>query len=302
MISLRQLRYLDALARYRHFGQAAKHCAVTQPALSTQIQDLERKLGVPLVERRYKDVQLTPAGREVAERAAHILAEVRGLAEFARNRAAPLSGDLTLGVIPSIAPYILPQLLPLARERYPRLELRVRETQTHALIEELGEARLDLLLMALPAEHADIETMALFEDRFVLALPPERAMKGALRATPDLVKNDRLLLLEEGHCLREQALAFCELRQADNIDTFGASSLSTIVQMVANGLGLTLLPEISLGVETRHGDIRLMRFEEPEPSRTVGLAWRASSPRKEDFRAFGALILGTVPRDRHIRP
>jgi LysR family transcriptional regulator, hydrogen peroxide-inducible genes activator len=298
--TLRQLRYLDALARFRHFGMAAGHCTVTQPALSTQIQDLEKKLGVELVERRYKDVQLTPIGREVAERAARILADVRDLGEFARRRAAPLSGDLRLGVIPTIAPYLLPSLLVLVRERYPALELHIRETQTQPLIGELVSGGLDLLLLALPAEHGDLETLPLFEDRFMLALPPDRRVKGAARATPELVKNDRLLLLEEGHCLRHQALAFCELRQADTIDTFGASSLSTLVQMVANGLGLTLLPEISVGVETRHGEVRLMRFASREPARVVGLAWRATSPRRRDFEAFAELILATVPAERHI--
>jgi LysR family hydrogen peroxide-inducible transcriptional activator len=300
MPTLRQFRYLDALARFRHFGIAANHCAVTQPALSTQIQDLEKKLGVDLVERRYKDVQLTPVGREVAERAASILADVRDLGEFARLRAAPLAGDLRLGVIPSIAPYLLPPLLPLLRERYPTLELHIRETQTQALIDELVSGGLDLLLLALPAEHGDVETLPLFEDCFVLALPPSRETKGSVRASLDLVKDDRLLLLEEGHCLRDQALAFCELRQVGNIDTFGASSLSTIVQMVANGLGLTLLPEISIDVETRHGDIKLMRFVEPEPSRVVGLAWRTTNPRRRDFDAFAELILATVPAGRHI--
>ena len=300
MPTLRQLRYLDALARFRHFGIAANHCAVTQPALSTQIQDLEKKLGVDLVERRYKDVQLTRVGREVAERAARILADVRDLSEFARLRASPLSGGLRLGVIPTIAPYLLPPLLPLLRERYPALELHIRETQTQALIGELVSGGLDLLLLALPTEHGDVETFPLFEDRFVLALPPDREMKGSVRASFDLLKDDRLLLLEEGHCLRDQALAFCELRQVGNIDTFGASSLSTLVQMVANGLGLTLLPEISVGVYTRQGDIKLMRFVEPEPSRVVGLAWRATNPRRRDFEAFAELILATVPAERHI--
>jgi LysR family hydrogen peroxide-inducible transcriptional activator len=300
MPTLRQLRYLDALARFRHFGVAANHCAVTQPALSTQIQDLEKKLGVDLVERRYKDVQLTPVGREVAERAASILAEVCDLSEFARLRAAPLSGDLRLGVIPTVAPYLLPPLLPLLRERYPALVLHIRETQTQSLIDELVSGGLDLLLLALPPEHGGLETLPLFEDRFVLALPPDRELKGTVRASLDLLKDDRLLLLEEGHCLREQALALCELRQAGNIDTFGVSSLSTIVQMVANGLGLTLLPEISVDVDARRSDIRLMRFIEPEPSRVVGLAWRITNPRRRDFEAFAELILATVPADRHI--
>jgi LysR family hydrogen peroxide-inducible transcriptional activator len=300
MPTLRQLRYLDALSRFRHFGMAANYCAVTQPALSTQIQDLEKKLGVDLVERRYKDVQLTAVGREVAERAARILADVRDLSEFASLRATPLSGDLRLGVIPTIAPYLLPPLLPLLRERYPALHLHIRETQTQALIDELVSGGLDLLLLALPAEHGDIETLPLFDDRFVLALPANSEMKGAVTASLDLIRGNRLLLLEEGHCLRDQALAFCELRRAGNIDTFGASSLSTLAQMVANGLGLTLLPEISIDVEARHGAIRLMRFAKPEPSRTVGLAWRATNPRRRDFEAFAELVLATVPAERHL--
>ena len=142
--------------------------------------------------------------------------------------------------------------------------------------------------------------MPLFEDRFLLAMPSDRRIKSSVRATPELLKNDRLLLLEEGHCLRDQALSLCELRHADNIDTFGASSLSTIVQMVANGLGLTLLPELSIDVETKHGDIRLMRFVEPEPSRIIGLAWRSSSPRKRDFAALGKLIATAVPSRRRL--
>ena len=152
---------------------------MTQPALSTQIQDLEKKLGVDLVERRYKDVQLTPVGRKIAERAARILADVRDLGEFARLRAEPLSGDLRLGVIPTIAPYLLPPLLSRLRERYPALELHIRETQTQALIDELVSGGLDLLLLALPVEHGDVETLPLFEDRFVLAMPPEPRNRGA---------------------------------------------------------------------------------------------------------------------------
>jgi LysR family hydrogen peroxide-inducible transcriptional activator len=295
MPTFRQLRYFDALVRFRHFGAAADHCAVTQPALSTQIQDLEKKLGVELVERRHKSIELTPAGREVAARAARILAEVRDLGEFARHHAAPLYGRLHLGVIPSIAPYLLPPLLPSLRARYPSLELNIRETQTHTLLAELADGRLDLLLIALPIEQADVETLALFEDRFLLAMPSDRPLAGAVKATPELLKNDRLLLLEEGHCLRDQALSVCQLRQADAIDTFGASSLSTIVQMVANGLGLTLLPELSLDVEMKQGNIRLIRFAEPQPSRTVGLAWRTTSPRRRDFEALGALIRETAP-------
>lgn len=291
MVSLRQLRYFDAVARSGHFGAAAEQCAVTQPALSMQIQELEKSLGIPLLERGRKGVTLTAGGREIAERAARVLADVRDLVDCARHRGnGDLSGPLHLGVIPSIAPYVLPPLLPLLRAAYPDLDLHLRETQTQQLVRELLDGQLDLLLLALPVEHAGIETLALFEDRFLLAMPMSRRHPGHVLATPDLLRQDRLLLLEEGHCLRDQALALCNLRQVDNLDTFGASSLSTIVQMVANGLGMTLLPELSLQLECRHADIRLMRFAEPEPRRVVGLAWRTSSPRKDHFATLGTLI------------
>ena len=290
MITLKQLRFFDAVARFQHFGKAAEHCAVTQPALSMQIKELERELGVELIERRPRGVSLSAAGQEIAGRAGRILTEARDLADFARHRTGVLSGALRLGVIPTAAPYILPPLLPVLREKYPGLELHIRETQTHSLLRELLDGSLDLMLVALPIEHPDIETGKLFEDRFLLAMPEGRRIASHVRATPDLMKEDRLLLLEEGHCLRDQALTFCHLRRVDNIDTFGASSLSTLVQMVANGMGLTLLPEISIAHETRHGGIRLMRFANPEPKRTLGLAWRRTSPRKRDFEELGRLI------------
>lgn len=295
MVSFKQLRYFDAVARLGHFGQAAEHCAVTQPALSMQIQELERELRVQLLERRRTGVQLTEEGREVAQRAARILADIRDLRDYAHHRGDGLSGTLQLGVIPSVAPYILPRLLPLMQERFPGLDLRLRETQTRQLTRELLEGSLDLLLVALPVDTPEIETLALFEDRFLLALPPSRRIDSRVRATPDLVASDRLLLLEEGHCLRDQALTFCDLRRVETIDTFGASSLSTLVQMVANGLGLTLLPEICLDVEARSGALSIMRFAEPEPSRMLGLAYRATSPRKREFAAIGDLIRAARP-------
>jgi LysR family hydrogen peroxide-inducible transcriptional activator len=295
MTSFRQLRYFDAVARFGHFRKAANHCAVTQPALSMQIQELERELGIQLVERRPRGATLTEAGREVARRASRILTDVRDLKDCARQCAMPLSTSLKFGIIPTVAPYVLPPLLPSLREQYPQLDLHVRETHTAQLLDELIDGSLDLLMLALPLDHPDIESIRLFEDRFLLALPRDRRIKGRMRATPELLKNDRLLLLEEGHCLRDQALAYCQLRQVDSIDTFGASSLSTIVQMVANGMGLTLLPEISIDLESRHGHIRLMRFEEPEPKRVLGLAWRSTSPRKRDFVELGKLIVESIP-------
>lgn len=298
MISLKQLRYFDAVARHRHFGKAAESCAISQPALSMQIQELERTLGVQLIERRPRGISLTAQGAEIAARAARILAEVRDLKDFASLARAPLSGALCLGVIPTIAPYVLPRLLPLLRDRYPQLALSVRETQTEPLTTELLEGSLDVLLLALPIEQSDIETAALFEDRFLLALPADRDTDDRVLATPDLVKDHRLLLLEEGHCFRDQALAYCHTRDIGNIDIYGASSLSTIVQLVAGGMGLTLLPEISVPVETRHAAIRLLRFEMPEPRREVGLAWRASSARRRDFEALGEAIMAAMEPDR----
>ena len=290
MITLKQLRYFEAVGRTRHFGKAAEQCAVTQPALSMQIQELEKTLGVQLVERSRSGVMLTEAGRDIAARASRILAESRDIVDFARRQGNVLSGPLHLGVIPSVAPYVLPALLPLMRDRFPHLDLHLRETQTHHLVEELLDGGLDLLLLALPVENPEIETIRLFNDRFLLAMPKSRSIQNRIRATPELLQQDRLLLLEEGHCLRDQALSFCSLRRVDNIDTFGASNLSTIVQMVANGLGMTLLPELSIKLECRHDDIRLMRFTDPQPRRVVGLAWRKSSPRKRHFVELGKLI------------
>lgn len=300
MVSLKQLRYFDAVARFGHFGRAADSVAVTQPALSMQVQGLEDELGLSLIERRRSGLQLTEDGREIARRAARILADVRDMKDFSSHRTAELSGTLQLGVIPSVAPYLLPRLLPKLRESFPDLELHIRETQTKQLTRELLDGGLDLMLVALPIEHSEIESIRLFDDRFLLALPAARRIDSRMRATPDIIKADRLLLLEEGHCMRDQALTFCSLRRIENIDTFGVSSLSTIVQMVTNGLGLTLLPEICLDVEAKDGAVKIMRFAEPEPSRTIGLAWRATSPRKRDFVRLGQLIQSARPVPRAI--
>lgn len=304
MISLKQLRYFVAVARLGHFGKAAEFCNVTQPALSMQVRDLERNLGLQLLERRQDGVYLTQAGREIRQRSRNIIAAVQDLDDYARHHDRLLSGTLRLGVIPSLAPYILPPLLPVLRDQFGKLDLRIRETQTELLVDELIAGQLDVLLLALPIDHAEVTTLDLFEDKFLLAAPanwpelPKRrptSRRGHLKASKvrariDMIKDGRLLLLEEGHCLRDQARQFCQMRQIDNLDTFGASTLSTIVQMVINGMGLTLLPEISVPVESRHGAFELMRFEPPEPSRTVGLAWRASSPRQTDFLALGEQV------------
>jgi LysR family hydrogen peroxide-inducible transcriptional activator len=247
-------------------------------------------LRLTLVERRRSGARLTEEGREIARRTARILAEVRDLTDYAHHRGSDLNGLLKLGVIPSVAPYLLPRVLPKLRDTYPDLDVHIRETQTLQLTRELLDGSLDVMLVALPVEDPRIETIRLFEDRFLLALPPARHIDKGIRATPELMAQDRLLLLEEGHCMRDQALTFCNLRKIENIDTFGASSLTTLVQMVRSGLGLTLLPEICLDVEARSGALNVVRFAAPEPSRTLGLAWRRTSPRKRHFVTLGQMI------------
>ena len=289
MITLRQLRYLASLARHRHFGRAAKDCAVTQPALSMQVRELEREIGAELVERRTGDIALTETGLEVARRAEHILAATRDLIDFARHRGV-LTGKLRLGIIPTLAPYVLPHVLPRLQSTYPLLRLEVRETQTKTLLEELVSGELDTVMLALPADGADVETMSLFDDRFMLALPIADAAPLQGRVAVEDVDQRRLILLEEGHCLRDQALAFCAAASGDAPASLGATSLATVMQMVANGYGVTLLPEVAAGVEVRDSRVKLLRFVEPEPARTIGLAWRRTSPRKRDFAALGEIV------------
>jgi len=288
VITLRQLRYLGALARHRHFGRAADECAVTQPALSMQIKELEREIGADLVERRPNDVTLTETGAEVAQRAERILAATRDLVDFARHREV-LSGPLKLGVIPTIAPYLLPKLLPRLQAAYPSLRLEVRETQTATLLDELIGGELDCLLLALPIEHTDVEMLALFTDRFLLAAPAGEPIPRRPLNAKD-VDERRLILLEEGHCLRDQSLALCATKRRDSAAALGSTSLATVMQMVANGYGVTLVPEIATEVEARDKRVMLKRFARPEPGRTIGLAWRKTSPRQTDFAALGDII------------
>ena len=293
MITLRQLRYLASLARHRHFGRAAEDCAVTQPALSMQIRELEREIGADLVERRPGDIVLTDVGIEVAERAEQILTATRDLIDFARHQDV-LSGQLRLGIIPTLAPYLLPRVLPKLQAAYPRLRLEVRETQTAILLEELGRGALDAVMLALPAEGADVETLPLFDDPFLLAVPAGDALPARGRVGIADVDQSRLILLEEGHCLRDQALAFCGNPRRDSMAGLGATSLATVMQMVANGYGVTLVPQVVVDAELRDARVKLLRFREPEPLRTIGLAWRRTSPRRADFEALGKVVQETI--------
>lgn len=294
MVTLRQLRYLDALAETLHFGQAADACAVTQPALSMQIKELEDELRLSLIERRKTGLELTEQGEEIARRGRTILASVRDLLDYAKHRERVLSGSLKLGAIPSIAPYLLPAALPELQRRFPDLSLHLRETITETLVRELVSGDLDLILVALPINNPEIETLHLFDDKFMLAA---RAMKGKHAKATEMLARERLLLLEEGHCLRDQALSFCRMVTPEARETFGASSLATIVQMVAHGHGITLLPEMAVANELhQRSDICLLHFPAPEPKRDIGLAWRKTSPRKQDFCAFAVLLKDVTRR------
>jgi len=303
MITLRQLRYLTAIARHRHFGRAAEDCAISQPALSMQLKQLEQEIGAELVERRPHDIALTDTGLEVAQRAEHILAATRDLVDFARHRDV-LSGHLRLGIIPTLAPYVLPRVLPRLQAAYPRLRLELRETQTNILLDELGRGELDCVMLALPAEGADVETLSLFDDPFLLAVPVGDPLPPRRRVGLTDVDQRRLILLEEGHCLRDQALAFCGTARRDAPASLGATSLATVMQMVANGYGVTLLPQVAVEAELRDPRVKLLRFAAPQPARTIGLAWRRTSPRRRDFEALGKIVtetLGASARHRSAR-
>ena len=294
MITLRQLRYLAALAEHRHFGRAAQACAISQPALSMQIRALERQLGVDLVERRQGDIALTPVGAEVARRGGRLLAAARDLEDFATHHGRLLTGPLALGIIPTLAPYVLPKLLPALERRYPELQVRLRETQTKVLLDELAHGALDLLMLALPVPEAEIETMRVLDDPFLLAVPADDPRPARMRVVPRDIDAQRLILLEEGHCLRDQALSFCATIPHERALGLGATSLATVMQMVASGYGMTFVPQVALEVEARDDRIKLLRFSRPEPGRTIGLAWRRTSPRKADFTALGRLAAQTL--------
>ena len=297
-ITIKQLRYFDAVARHLHFGRAADACCVTQPALSMQIIELERALATTLIERARTGLKLTSAGEDIAKRASRILCDADDLVAICAVSRGLLNGKLRLGVIPTVAPYLLPELLAKLKAEYPGLELHVRETQTRPLTEELIDGKLDCILLALPVESTEITTMQLFDDRFLLAVPANYPLSGHVRATREMIAGEKLLLLEEGHCLRDQALAYCDLQHLSSINTLGISTLSTVAGMVAAGHGITLLPEICLDVETRGRPIVIAPFVAPEPARTIGLAWRASSPRTADFRELGRLLTACQPPQR----
>jgi LysR family hydrogen peroxide-inducible transcriptional activator len=277
-MNLRDLRYLVALADHKHFGRAAVASFVSQPTLSTQIRKLEDELGVSLVERAPRRVMLTPIGRDIAERARKVVADVAQMVEVARRSQDPEAGTVRLGLFPTLAPYLLPHVLPNLRRRFPRLELLLVEEKTDQILARLRDGRLDAGLLALPIHDDQLHIEPLFDEPFLLAVPQRHVL--ASRGTLDLhdLDEQHLLLLEEGHCLRDQALDVCRLAGADERDGFRATSLETLRQMVASGVGITLLPMLAVQppvpVST---DIALLPFRGDAPHRRIAMLWRRSS-------------------------
>ena len=275
-VTLRQLRYFDALARHGHFGRAAETCAISQPALSMQIKEMEEALGGMLLERSARQVALTRFGEEIAERVRDILRSVDELGDFARASRDRLAGRLRIGMIPTIAPYLLPKVIENLARMHPEIDIHIRETLTPKLIRELAEGRLDTAIVALPVSESSLTEVALFSENFLLVR--SRKDEGTPVPSSRALREMRLLLLEEGHCFRDQALSFCKLQSSPPREMLDANSLSTLVQMVSAGIGVTLIPEMAVPVETRSASVSVARFRNPQPSRTIGMVWRKTNP------------------------
>lgn len=290
-MTLRQLEYLEALAETLHFGKAARRCGVSQPALSVQIHQLEEHLGMRLLERRPRQVLLTNHGREVLGRAKNILRELKDIEAFAHQARRPLHGSIRMGVIPTIAPYLLPKILPELQHRFPELKLYLREDQTHRILRQLEQGELDVLLLALPIEAPGILARELFKERFLVALPTDHTLAPNKEISVEDLIRFPLLLLEDGHCLRDQALEVCSKDQALADHIIKATSLNTLVEMVASGLGITLIPELAVPAQPSElNRIAIRPFTHPQPWRSVGLLWREQSGNQQELRMLGDFL------------
>ncbi|MBX3598227.1 MAG: hydrogen peroxide-inducible genes activator [Rhizobiaceae bacterium] len=291
-ISMKHLRYFEALARHKHFGRAAEDCSVTQPALSVQIKELEETLGAQLVERGTRRIRLTKLGEQFALRARGILRAVDELGELARAANGPLSGRLRLGVIPTVAPYLLPRIISELSSHFSGLDLQPRETVTQKLIKDLHAGQLDAAIVALPVSEPALNKVLLFQEEFVLVRPAEDAMKPVPR--PEKLHEMRLLLLEDGHCFRDQAISFCKMPAMVSRTMMEGSSLATLVQMVSAGIGVTLIPELAVPVETRSAEVSVARLPVPRPKRAIGMVWRKSNPLSDQMEAIAAIVRETA--------
>ena len=285
--TIKQLRYFVALTETEHFGRAAEACFVSQSAFSNAIQELEALLEVQLVDRTNRSVTITAMGQQLATQARLCLRDVESLVEMARGQREPLTGELHLGVIPTIAPFLLPAALPKLRRKYPKLQLYLHEDQSQRIYDRLMDGELDVILLAFPYDMRGVEMLPLFKDRFALAY-----RQGTERVDPDNYRFSRLdadsiLLLEDGHCLRDHALAACKIRNTQKVRRIGASSILTLVEMVDADLGITFLPELARdSLILKNTRVRLQPLEE-NAYRTIGLAWRKGTDREEEFRMLG---------------
>jgi LysR family hydrogen peroxide-inducible transcriptional activator len=288
-LTLRQLQYVVAVADHLGFHKAAAACHVSQPTLSAQVQQVESVLGISLFERDRRRVLVTPAGEAVVDRARRILVEVGDLIAAATRAREPFTGMLRIGVIPTIAPYLLPELTPKISAAYPKLSIVFREEKTSEVVRELGEGTLDAGILALEAEVGDCAHAIIAHDDFVVALPKGHPLGRKKRLTLTELEGARVLLLDEGHCFRQQALALCTKVRAKETD-FRATSLSTLAQMVSSGAGITLLPSLAVDVENRRGQLDIRPFAKPAPRRTIALVWRRRSPLGEEFALFAETL------------
>jgi LysR family hydrogen peroxide-inducible transcriptional activator len=295
-VTLRQLRYFDSLARHGHFGRAAEACAISQPALSMQIKEMEQALGGQLLDRSARQVALTTFGEELLQRVRDILRSVDELGDFARATQDRLAGRLRVGMIPTIAPYLLPKVIENLARLHPELDIHVRETLTPKLIKEVAEGRLDTAIVALPVSEPSLTEVALFTEHFLLVRPGEA--EGTPVPSRDMLREMRLLLLEEGHCFRDQALSFCNMQSSPPREVLDASSLSTLVQMVGAGIGVTLIPEMAVAMETRSAPVSVSRFRNPQPSRTIGMVWRRTSPLARQLQQISEAVCLSAGKTR----
>jgi LysR family hydrogen peroxide-inducible transcriptional activator len=301
-LTLKQLRYFEALARTGHFGRAADVCAISQPALSMQIKELEKNLGAALFERGAKGLRLTAFGAQFAPRARDILRAVDALDDMARAAQTGMMARLRLGVIPTVAPYLLPKIIGAIGAQHPQMDIQLRETLTQNLLAELADGRLDAAIVALPISESSLMETALFTESFVLVRPARDAGKPV--PSRDGLREMRLLLLEEGHCFRDQALSFCNLpparQSAANLGStnpramMDGSALSTLVQMVGAGMGVTLIPQMAVAIEARSAPVIIQHFADPQPQRTIGMIWRKSSPLTPQLMQISALVQAAV--------
>ena len=296
--SLQQLRFLSALAEHQHFGRAAAACNVTQSTLSAGLQELEERLGASLVERDRRHVLLTPLGSEIVVRGRKLLRDAEDLADLAQLSKEPLSGPLRLGVIPTICAYVIPAAVEGLSAAFPKLKLYLREEQSDPLLDKLDKGKLDLLLLALPYDIGNVQTMALGEDHIFAAIPKNHRLANAKQIERDELACELLLLMEDGHCLRSHALRACRLSKADDNEEFQGTSLRTLLQMTAGGIGVTLVPEMAVGTEITPGSGLVARRLAGDPSRTIALAWRRGSARKQEFRTFGRYLKSVLEKAR----